>query len=82
MEFVSEKGFNWPVPQIDVTCCDGCGLCTKVCPTHALELREELAVVAFPERCNYSGLCEQVCPKNAIERVYEICFPNEGIEDE
>jgi electron transport complex protein RnfB len=78
---VSEEGYNWPVPQIDPTRCDGCGHCIKVCPSHALKLREELAVVAFPERCNYTGLCVQVCPKKAIERVFEIVLPNEEMNE-
>jgi electron transport complex protein RnfB len=70
-----EKGSIWPVPQLDLTLCDGCELCIKVCPSHALQLREELVVVAFPERCDFCGLCEQVCPQKAIERTFEIVFP-------
>ena len=72
-----ENGCDWPVPQIDLTRCDGCGLCVKICPPHALQLTEELVVVAFPERCDYCGLCEQVCPQKAIERTFEIVFQRE-----
>ena len=71
----SKMGDGWPVPQIDPIRCDGCGLCVKVCPSHALKLIEGLADVAFPTRCNYSGLCEQVCPENAIERIFIISLP-------
>lgn len=52
----------------------------KVCPHQVLVLKEGLAVVAFPERCNYSGFCEQVCPTSAIQRLFEIVWPDEAGE--
>jgi ferredoxin len=71
------SGANWPVPQINLTLCDGCVLCIKVCPNHVLDLNKGIAVVAFPEHCNYSGLCEQACPTTAITRVFVIIWPDE-----
>jgi ferredoxin len=83
-ENISEEritgGSTWPVPQIDPTRCDGCGLCVKVCPTQVLVIREGLAVVAFPARCNYTGFCERVCPTHAIQRFFEIVWPDETFE--
>ena len=71
-------GTNWPVPQINLSLCDGCGLCIKACPNHVLKLNHGKAVVAFPVKCNYSGLCEQACPTKAITRVFEIIFQENG----
>ncbi|MCJ7701674.1 MAG: 4Fe-4S binding protein [Anaerolineales bacterium] len=61
-----------PVPHIDTARCDGCGICVRVCPTHALELRDDIAIVAHPHLCQYHGLCELSCPKQAISRPFEI----------
>lgn len=63
---------DWPVPQINLNLCDGCGLCVKVCPNHVLKIDQGKALVAFPQCCNYSGLCEQACPTHAITRIFEI----------
>jgi len=61
-----------PIPLIDPHLCDSCGLCVRACPTRALELRNNKAVVADPLACEYSGLCEAVCPTQAITRPFEI----------
>lgn len=73
-ESKSIGGSTLPVPHIDPTICDGCGLCVVVCPTKALSVRDGWAIVAFPDRCNYTGLCEQACPQSAIQRVFEIIW--------
>jgi len=73
---------NWPVPRVDTVRCDGCGLCVKVCRNEVLLLEDGVAVVVFPDRCNYSGLCEQVCPKGAIQRMFEIIWSGETSGDE
>jgi ferredoxin len=61
-----------PVPHIDPKRCDGCGLCLRACPTGALALNGEVAIVARPEACDYSGLCEMICPRQAILRPFEV----------
>lgn len=66
-----------PIPLIDPQKCDGCGLCIRVCPTRALELQDDKAVVAHPLACEYSGLCEAVCPTQAITRPFEIVIADE-----
>jgi len=63
-----------PIPIIALHLCDGCGLCVRACPTYALELRNNKAVVANPLACEYSGLCEAVCPTQAITRPFEIVW--------
>lgn len=71
-------GSTLPVPHIDPTVCNGCGLCVVVCPTNALSVWDGLAIVAFPDRCNYTGLCEQACPQSAIQRAFEIIWTDES----
>lgn len=61
-------------PIIDEETCTGCGDCVVVCPTGALALQDDLAVVAEAEACNYCGYCEPVCPVGAIALPYEIVW--------
>lgn len=64
---------SW-LPVIDGETCTGCGDCVAVCPTGALALQNDVAVVARPEACNYSGSCEPICPVEAITIPYEIVW--------
>ena len=61
-----------PIPLIDPVRCDGCGLYVLACPTGALAMNGNKAIVARPETCEYSGLCEMICPRQAIQRPFEI----------
>lgn len=62
------------LPQIDLAKCIGCDLCVKACPTQALTLVNELAVVIHPEACDYTGACQEICPTQAISLTYELIF--------
>lgn len=73
--------------------CVACGLCSRVCPALAIEVRAaETNDVKerYPEkfeinmlRCIYCGFCEEVCPEEAIvmSKDYELVFGSqeEGI---
>jgi NAD-dependent dihydropyrimidine dehydrogenase PreA subunit len=59
-------------PQIDEQICTGCGDCITACPTDALELSQNVAVVSDPKACNYCGICEMICPVEAISLPYQI----------
>lgn len=71
-----------PGPVIDGSRCNGCGLCVFICPTHALDIREELAVVSDPNACNYTGYCELICPTGAITLLYEIVNVSKEAKDD
>ena len=49
---------------IDSDLCNGCGLCVKVCPYGAVELRDGKAVLN--DRCTACGACIDTCKVEAI----------------
>jgi NADH-quinone oxidoreductase subunit I len=71
--------------------CVACGLCSRVCPALAIEVRAgetSNEKERYPEkfeinmlRCIYCGFCEEVCPEEAIvmSKDYELVF---GSQDE
>jgi ferredoxin len=66
-----ETDFAW-LPQIDEALCTGCGDCVAVCPTDALALAGDMAILVDPAACNYCGECERICPTGAIVLPYQI----------
>lgn len=62
------------LPQINPDKCIGCELCVKQCPTQALEMADDLPVVANPKACDYNGVCQEICPTEAISLIYELIF--------
>ena len=45
--------------------CIGCTLCTKKCPSGAIHMEHDLAVIDY-DACTNCGLCAQSCPVHAI----------------
>ncbi len=46
--------------------CDGCQACIPVCPTNAINMKEDKATVN-PFMCTGCGACIPVCPREAID---------------
>lgn len=57
-----------PPVTIDLTLCDGCGICIESCPTDVLRMDPAVdrAVAEFPADCCICFLCQDDCPQNAI----------------
>jgi len=55
-------------PMIYTEKCTGCGMCTRVCPYHAITVNEERKKAEVIEAaCSGCGNCAAECPFNAIE---------------
>jgi MinD superfamily P-loop ATPase len=65
---------TWVLPLIDPVRCTGCGDCERFCPTHAVVVRQKLAVIVQPEACTFCEVCEAQCPSGAIGRPFTITF--------
>lgn len=69
--------------------CVACGLCSRVCPALAIEVRAGETTQEkerYPElfeinmlRCIYCGFCEEVCPEEAIvmSKDYDLVFTSQ-----
>jgi NADH-quinone oxidoreductase subunit I len=87
----SYRGRPVLVQEEDGERCVACGLCSRVCPALAIEVRAaetDKDKERYPEkfeinmlRCIYCGFCEEVCPEEAIvmSKDYELVF---GSQDE
>ncbi len=53
-------------PVIDASSCTGCTICVEECPTGALDMSDDVSVLANPEICDGCGACEEVCPVSCI----------------
>ena len=65
---------------MDADCCNGCNNCTTACPVNAELMRQKnfdpndrviaikngVAVVINPFRCDGDGICMIVCPEDCI----------------
>jgi MinD superfamily P-loop ATPase len=64
----TSETFSIPVPEVNDTRCDGCGLCAQFCEFKALAVVGK-RVLVFPELCKSCGGCLLVCPQGAIREV-------------
>jgi ferredoxin len=61
-----------PVPQIDISKCNGCGLCVGVCALGGLVMVERVVIYVGGDDCDWCGMCEAVCQMGAIGCPYDI----------
>jgi Na+-translocating ferredoxin:NAD+ oxidoreductase RNF subunit RnfB len=52
--------------SISETDCTGCGACTRVCPTQAIEGEKKQSHRILSEICSKCGSCKDVCKANAV----------------
>lgn len=62
------------LPLIDLSICNGCGLCAALCPGKAVELHRGKAEIVRPRDCTYCDICESYCPEGAIARPFQVVF--------
>ncbi len=53
-------------PIIDKEKCAGCAICVDTCPGEALEIVNDIAIVARPDDCVECHMCVDACPTGAI----------------
>ncbi len=58
------------VADIDLPDCTRCGLCSKRCPYHAIEVDEEKNPEVIKALCKGCGLCAADCPQECISIVH------------
>ncbi len=61
----TSESVTLPVPVVDESKCNGCGICAEVCAFHAI-LSFGNRVITFPELCHGCGGCARFCPQGAI----------------
>ena len=53
--------------RFDADLCNGCGMCTNVCPHGVYQKNGRANDLVRPERCMECGACQLNCPTGAIE---------------
>lgn len=62
--------------------CIGCGICSRVCPTGRIEIRNQHAIYHSMEQCQICLACVHHCPQNAIRLTIPEKNPNARYHNE
>jgi NAD-dependent dihydropyrimidine dehydrogenase PreA subunit len=54
------------IPVVNMSLCTGCNRCLEVCEQCTLTLRDGVAVVAWPDRCQSDAKCVTACLEGAM----------------
>lgn len=59
------------VRRVDISLCNGCGICVNVCPMDVLRMDQasNKAFIKYLRDCQSCFLCERECPEDAIRCV-------------
>ncbi len=52
--------------QMDQSKCNGCGMCTDVCPQQVFTLMQKVSSITDRDACMECGACARNCPRQAI----------------
>jgi len=52
--------------EYDESKCNGCTVCTQVCPHAVFKMTNKRAVITDRDACMECGACAKNCPENAI----------------
>jgi len=77
-QMMTSSNAQLSLPLIDPTRCTGCGVCVQLCPTNAVAICAQQALIVRPQACSYCDLCETYCPTAAISRPFTIVFAPES----
>ncbi len=54
------------MPWVDKNMCVGCGICVEECPTNAISMENQKAIINM-KKCIRCKKCHEVCPRGAIK---------------
>ncbi len=55
--------------------CNGCGACSRLCPTGAIKGNKNALHCVVADRCIECGACGRVCPEEAVKDSFGIFCP-------